>query len=99
LNEGSFYVVPLLSLNTAFAFLLENIITWQLMSALFRRHSRWMILAAGASILFGMVHILIRRTASSDSMPRPDGDIGAAISPHLSTSTIRSGSISSEPNP
>jgi hypothetical protein len=61
---------------------------------------RWLILAGGTFLLFGMVHILIRRTTvNSDSTPRADGSNGASISADLSTSTIGSGSISSEPNP
>jgi hypothetical protein len=50
--------------------------------------TRWIILAGGTSLLFGMVHILFRR---SDATPRPDGDFGASISADLSTSTIGSG--------
>jgi hypothetical protein len=59
---------------------------------------RWIILAGGASLLFGMVHILLRRTANSAAAPPPDGDIGASIPTDLSTSTIGSGAVSSDPN-
>jgi hypothetical protein len=59
---------------------------------------RWIILAGGASLLFGMVHVLFRRTASSGSTPRLDGGVGTTI-PDLSTSANRSGSVPSEPHP
>jgi hypothetical protein len=39
------------------------------------------------------------KALNSDSRSRPDGGIGTTISADLSTSTIGSGSVSSEPNP
>jgi hypothetical protein len=60
---------------------------------------RWLILAGGTFLLFGMVHILFRRAANRDSKSPPDGGNSASISADLSTSTISSGSVPSEPNP
>jgi hypothetical protein len=58
---------------------------------------RWMILAGGGVFLFGMVHFLFGGTEDGGS--NPGGSIGTSVSTDLSTSTISSGSVPSEPNP